>query len=416
MLTRGVAVPCLACLLFAAVCVSAADAPEWPQFHGPRRDNTSTETGLLQQWPEGGPKLVWTATGIGHGFCTVAIAKGLIYTTGNVGADTRITALTLDGKAAWTATNGPACRHQHSGTRSIPTLDGDRLYHLNADGDLACLEARSGKPVWALNILKRFGGRNTRWGLAESPLVDGRKVIVTPGGEAVTMIALDKATGKLLWACKGGGQKPGYASAVVFEHQGLRQIATLLAESAIGVHADTGALLWQVEHTTPFDENIFTPLFHDGRLFFATGHARGGRLLRLRVEGQACSAELVWRTDKLDAHHGGIVLHGGHLYGFCHGNYKSRWDCLELATGKLLYSERTPAKGAVTYADGRLYAVDERGLVELIKPVPTAREVVSRFQLPKGGRGPVWAHPVVCGRRLYLRHADTLYAYGVGAD
>ena len=406
------ALKCVAVVLLAASCAMGAG---WPQFHGPRRDNKSTETGLLQQWPEGGPKLIWKATGIGHGFCSVVIANGLIYTTGNVGADTRITAFTLDGKVAWTATNGPACRHQHSGTRSIPALDGDRLYHLNADGDLACLDARSAKRVWALNILRRFGGRNIQWGLAESPLIDGRKLICTPGGADISVVALDKTTGKLIWACKGGGHKPGYASPVAIEHQGLRQYVTMLAKSIIGVHADTGKLLWQLGHTTPFDENIFTPLFHDGHIYFATGHGVGSRLLKPKVEGQTCSAEVVWRTGKLDAHHGGIVLHGGRLYGFCHGARKSRWDVLDFATGKLLYSERTPTKGATTYADGRLYAVNERGLVELIKPVPTARQAVSRFQLPKGGRGPVWAHPIVCGGRLYLRHADTLSAYDVKA-
>jgi outer membrane protein assembly factor BamB len=119
----------------AGLCAGAA---EWPQFHGPRRDNVSTETGLLKEWPPDGPKQLWTAQGIGAGFSSVAIAGGLIYTTGNVGADTLITALDLDGKTQWTAANGPADKHDHPGTRSTPTIDGARLYHENSNGGLAC--------------------------------------------------------------------------------------------------------------------------------------------------------------------------------------------------------------------------------------------------------------------------------------
>ncbi|MBM4042167.1 MAG: hypothetical protein FJ290_27030 [Planctomycetes bacterium] len=399
-----------------------AAAADWPQFNGPNRDNKSPETGLLKEWPQGGPKLLWAAKGIGHGFAAVAVANGLAYVTGNVGNDTLITALNLDGTVAWTAKNGPAYKREHPGTRSTPTIDAGRLYHLNADGDLACLEARapgagdgSGKPLWALNILKRFGGRNITWGLAESPLIDGDRLIAVPGGEETSIVALNKLTGETVWTCKGIGEKPGYASPILVHHQGLRQIVTLMAKAAVGVNADTGELLWKVPHETPYDENIFTPLFHGGHIYFATAHARGSRLLKLHVEGKKCSVELAWTTDKLDSHHGGAILLDGYLYGFCHGNYKPRWDCLEWKTGKLTHSEPTGVGGSVTYADGMIYAMDERGRVMLIKPSPSERRVVSEFQLPRGGPGPFWAHPVVCGGRLYLRHSDTLSAYDIQA-
>lgn len=388
---------------------------DWPQFHGPRRDNRSTETGLLREWPAGGPKLLWTATGIGHGFSAPAIADGLIYITGNVGPDTLITALDLDGKAKWTARNGPAYTRQHPGTRSTSTIDGGRLYHENAEGDVACLDARTGKPIWSLNILRKFQGRNIEWGLAESLLVDGDRVVCTPGGEEVSMVALNKLTGETVWTCKGLGQRPGYASPVLVEHQGLRQIVTMMAKAIVGVNADTGEPLWSVEHVTPFDESIFTPLHADGLVYFATAHGRGSRLLKLNVQGKRCSVEVVWRTEMLDSHHGGVVLLDGYLYGFCHGNYKPRWDCLEFKSGKVMCSERTPTAGCVTYADGMIYALDERGTVMLVKPVPDRRVVVSQFTLPKGGRGPTWAHPVVCGGRLYLRHSDCLFAYDIRA-
>jgi len=401
----------LSCLC-SAVAVAAETHP-WPQFHGPRRDNMSTETGLLEQWPEGGPKLLWTFQGLGHGFSTLAIAHGLIYTTGNIGADTVISALTLDGKLAWRATNGPAYRRQHRGARGTPTIDGERLYHENADGDLVCLEAKTGKKVWGLNILKKFGGRNITWGLAESVLIDGRKLICTPGGPEITMVALDKASGETIWACKGGKHKPGYASPIVFDYRGLRQVTTMLAKSIIGVNAETGELLWQVGHTTPFDENIFTPRYHDGHLYFATGHRVGSRLLKLNVQGDKCAVDLVWKTERLDSHHGDVLLIDGCLYGYAHGKYKWCWECLDWKTGKLMHSVRTPTKGSITFADGLIYARNEKGLVELIRPTPERREVISSFHIPKGGRGPTWAHPVVCGGRLYLRHSDFLYAYDI---
>ena len=396
-----------------ALAAALAQGADWPQFHGPRRDSISTETGLLKQWPDGGPKLQWTASGIGHGFSCVAIADGLIYITGNVGGDTLITALDLDGSAKWTARNGPAYKREQAGTRSTPTIDAGRLYHMNAEGDLACLDARTAKPVWSLNILKKFNGRNIRWGLAESLLVDGDRLIATPGGEEIGIVALNKLTGETVWTCKGTGEKPGYASPILIEHQGLRLIVTLMAKALVGVNADTGEFLWRFEHETPYDESIFTPLYRDGLIYFATAHARGSRLLRLKVDGRKSSVEQVWSTEKLDNHHGGVALLGGHLYGFCHGNYKPRWDCLEWATGKLAHSVPTGVDGSVTFADGRIYALDHRGLMALIRPEPAERVVISQFQIPKGGRGPVWAHPVVCGGRLYLRHGDFLYAYDI---
>ncbi|HUT34884.1 MAG TPA: PQQ-binding-like beta-propeller repeat protein [Planctomycetota bacterium] len=401
--------------LLLALSLGQASGADWPQFHGPGRDNTSAETGLRKEWPEGGPKLLWTARGIGHGFACVAVAHGLIYITGSVGNDTLITALDLGGKVAWTAKNGPAYKREHPGTRSTPTVDRGRLYHENSDGDVVCLDARSGKPLWSLNILKKFNGRNIRWGLAESPLVDGDRLVCVPGGEEVGIVALNKLTGETVWTARGIGEKPGYASPILVEHQGLRQVVTLMAKAIVGVNADTGEFLWKVEHVTPYDESIFTPLFHDGHIYFATAHARGSRLLKLNVEGRKCSVELAWSTDKLDSHHGGVILLDGYLYGFCHGNYKPRWDCLEWQTGKLMHSEPTGVGGSVTYADGMIYAMDERGRVMLIQPSPAGRRVVSQFQLPKAGPGLFWAHPVVSGGRLYLRHSDCLSAYDIQA-
>ncbi len=403
-------------LVLALLGPAAADMPcAWPEFHGPDRTNRSPATGLLKQWPEGGPPRLWRVGGLGHGFSTVAVADKLLYTTGNVGGNTVITAISLDGKVAWRAANGPSYTRSVPGTRSTPTIDGNRLYHENADGDLVCLDAATGKRLWHVNILNAFQGRNIKWALAESVLIDGDRLIATPGGKEIGLAALDKTTGKTVWTCRGTNDKPGYCSPILVEHEGLRQIVTMMATSVVGVHAETGRLLWQVPHETPFDENITMPLFHDGRLF-VTSRTTGSRLFRLRVEGQDCSVEEVWASKTLDVQHEGALLLDGHVYGTAKTVRNGPWVCLDFATGEVRWTDRGIGRASVTWADGHIYAVNFGGTVALVAPSPKGFRAVSRFQLPKGGKGPVWAHPVVCGGRLYLRHDATLFCYNVSAN
>ena len=407
MVGRGVAVWALA----AGVCLAGA-GHEWPQWRGPKRDGLSAETGLLKQWPKGGPEKLWTATGIGHGFSSMSIAGGLVYTGGNVGKETMVTALTLDGKIAWQTPNGGAYTRSIPGSRSTPTVDGARVYHKSPEGRVACLDAQSGKELWAVDLMKAFGGRNITWAQAESPLIDGNRVICSPGGAQAAVVALDKATGKKVWVCKGTGDKPGYASPILVEQDGLRLIVTMTAKAAIGLNADTGELLWDFAHKTSYDCNIPTPIYHDGHIFIDSGYGSGGALLELTVAGKKASVKEVWRTKALDNHHGGIVLLDGYLYGSTH---KGQWVCLEFKTGKVMYTERGVGKGSITYADGMFYTYSEGGAAGLVKAGPSAHEVVSTFRVPKGGRGPYWAHPVVCNGRLYLRHDDALHCYDIKA-
>jgi outer membrane protein assembly factor BamB len=375
----------------------------------------SLETGLIKKWPSGGPRLLWTAEDIGEGFSTVAVTDGLICTTGNIGNDTVITALDLDGKVKWTVKNGPAYKRSKPGTRSTPTIDNDRLYHENADGDIVCLEARTGKKIWSLNILKKFDGRTITWALAESLLIDGGNVICTPGGEIVGLAALNKKTGRTVWTCEGINDKPGYSSPIVFEYKGLRQIVVLMAKSVVGVNADNGRLLWRVKHVTPFDENINTPIFHNGYVFICS-RTSGSRLFRLHVDGERASVEEVWKSELLESQHGGIILLDGYLYGSSRTSSLGPWVCLNFKTGKRMYAEPGIGTGSLTYADGLIYAVNQSRTVALVRPTPHTFQVISQFSIPQGGKGPTWAHPVVCNGRLYIRHGDFLYCYGVKAD
>ncbi len=399
-------------LRLAVLPTGRADEPSWPQFHGPNRDNISTETGLLRRWPGGGPKLVWTASGLGHGFATVAIADGRIFTAGDVGDDTVITALDMDGRIQWQAKNGRAWTGQQPGSRSTPTIDGDRLYHESPHGDVVCLDAETGKKIWGANILQKFHSENITWALAESLLVDGDRVICRPGGPEVCFVALNKRTGEVVWTSPSTGDLAGYSSTTLGEYQGLRMLFGLCSKALVAVNADTGELLFRFEHVSPWDENITMPIYHDGHVFVST-RSTGSVMLKLHVDGRKASATPVWRSKDLDNQHHGVILLDGYLYGASHVNAAGRWICLEWKTGRPTYMERGVGKGSLTSADGMLYTISERRTLGLVKATPSGHEVISQFDIPKGGRGPTWAHPVVCGGRLYIRHGDFLYVYDV---
>lgn len=395
----------------------AASAAEgegfWPQFHGPNRDNVSTETGLLKRWPAEGPPLVWETKGLGHGFSTVAVAGGRIFTAGNLEGKTVVTALNMEGKILWQKENGRAWNEPHPGTRGTPTVDGDRVYHESAHGDVACLNAETGEKLWQRNILEEFGSENITWGLAESVLIDGERVICCPGGTETSMVALDKNTGEMIWkAPSADGDLAGYASPTLIEYKGLRLIVTLTSKAMIGVHAETGDLLWRFPHESHADENVLMPLFQDGHIFVSTLEA-GSVKWKLNVEGNKASVSEVWRSKELDSHHDAVVLIDGYIYGASRVYNKLLWVCLDWETGEKQYAVKGVGRGSVTCADGMLYTLSEKGAMGLARATPEEFEVVGRFDVPKHGEGPYWAHPVVCGGRLYIRHSDYLYAYDV---
>jgi hypothetical protein len=389
-----------------------ADGPAWPQFHGPHQDNKSPDTGLLDQWPEGGPELIWKAEGLGYGYASVSIAGGRIFTSGNIDDQSVVTALdAADGRILWQTPNGEAWTDPVPGTRGTPTVDGDRVYDESPLGQLVCLEASTGKKIWELNILEAFEGENIRWGLSESVVIDGDRLICCPGGKT-SVVALDKRTGAVVWKAPSVGEPPSYATPTLAEYRGLRMIITTSLRSMIGVNADTGELLWQVEHVTLHDENVLQPVYHDGQIFLS-GLKTGSVKWKIEVDGPKASVEELWRSDQMDNHHDDVILLDGYLYGSSCIRNSGKWICLDWETGEMQYAERGVGKGTLTYADGMLYTLSERLVVGLVEPTPTGHEVVSRFELSPQGKAPSWAHPVVLGGRLYLRHAGIVYAYDV---
>jgi outer membrane protein assembly factor BamB len=396
--------------------VGAAEAPSWPRFHGPKGDNISTETGLLKQWPEQGPKLLWTVKGLGKGFAGVTLSDGRIFTSGDVGDNLVIFAFDTDGRIVWQATSGAAWTQSGpQGSHGTPTIDGDRLYHENAHDEIVCLDTKSGAKIWGVNLRSEFRGAGDGFGRAESLLIDGDRVICSPGG-ATAMAALDKKTGRTVWKSPSASEPAGYVSPILAEHQGLRMILTMSSRSLLGVNATNGDLLWRFEHFTPrYVANCVTPIYHDGHVFISGGYGLGSVLLKIDVQGQKATVQPVWRSKDLDNRHGGVILLEGSVYGASHFNNNAQWICLDWKTGRKMYAERGVGEGSLCCADGMLYTMNERRKVGLVRPTPTGYALVSQFTLPEGGEGPTWAHPVVCNGRLYLRHGDRLYAYDVRA-
>jgi outer membrane protein assembly factor BamB len=384
---------------------------DWPQWQGPDRNGLSKETGLLKEWPASGPSLVWSASNLGGGYGSIAVKGDRIYVQGMKGSTSIVSALNrADGKPLWSKSLGPSAGNdQGDGPRGTPTVDGDRLYVLTESGDLACLKT-DGTAVWQRNILKDFNGRNLRWLISESPLVDGNNVIVSPGGSSAGMVALDKMTGKTVWTSKDLSDPAGYSSPVVAEVGGVRTYTTLTSSAGVGVRASDGKLMWRYDRAANNVANIATPLFFDNKVFYTSAYDTGAALLGLTAQNGEVKANEIYFTRNMKNHHGGVVLVNGYLYGF----NDSILTCLEFATGKQVWRDRSVGKGTVTYADGNLYIQGENNTVGLAEATPNGYNEKGRFKIADQGL-PSWAHPVVSGGRLYVRNQGTLAAYDIKA-
>jgi hypothetical protein len=409
-------------LLFVAIGVTlmltniarSESTASWPQFHGPKGDNISNETGLLKSWPEGGPEMVWRTEGLGHGFSSVVVADGRIITAGNIGTETVITAVDMNGKSLWQVKNGEGWNSKpaYPGTRGTPTIDGDFVYHENPHGNVMCLEAATGKIVWEVNVLKKYNGENIRWALSESVIIDGDNLIATPQGPEVSFVALNKKTGEVVWEAPSTNDAAGYSTPIIFEQSGLRIITNLTSKSLIGVNADTGELLWRVDHPSYTDQNTAMPIYRDGHVFVSTikGDAVKWRVI---VDGGKASLDEIWRTDELENHHGGLVLLDGNVYGTSIARNRNKWVTLDWDTGEVKQVIDAVGKASMTVADGLIYMLSIDRLMGLAKPTDSGLEMISQFEIPEGGEGKSWAHPVVAGGKLYIRHSDFLYVYDV---
>jgi outer membrane protein assembly factor BamB len=408
-MTKGLTLAVTICL---GVAVHAAD---WPQWQGPDRTRISKETGLLKEWPAGGPRVIWTANNLGTGYGSMAVAGDRVFLQGARGSNSMVIALNrADGKEVWAKPLGPIETRmrtpQGAGPRGTPTVDGDRLYVLTENGDLACLRTGDGSVAWQLNILKQFGGAQLQWLISESPLVDGPHVVVSPGGPGAGMVKLDKMTGQTVWTSKELSDTAAYSSITVGDVQGVRTYMTFTAQAGIGVRASDGKLMFRYAKAANGVANIATPIFFNNKVFFSSGYGAGGGLLDLTAKDGEVVASEVYHTPNMRNHHGGVVLVGGYLYGFS----DLILTCLEFTTGNLMWRDRSVGKGSVTYADGHLYVQSENNMVGLAEATSSGYREKGRFEIPDKGQMS-WAHPVISDGRLYVRNQDTLLVYDIKA-
>ena len=391
--------------------MTAIHAADWPQWQGPDRTRISKETGLLKEWPAAGPAVVWTATGLGSGYGSMAVAGDRVFVQGTRKRDSVVIALNrADGKEVWSKALGSSeSNDRGSGPRGTPTVDSDRLYILTENGDLACLKI-DGTEVWRRNILRDFRGSQLQWLISESPLVDGPHVVVSPGGSGAGMVKLDKMTGKTVWTAKDLSDPAGYSSIVAADVQGVRTYMTFTAGAGVGVRASDGKLMFRYPNAANRVANIATPIFSNNKVFFTSAYGTGGGLLDLTARNGEVSAKEVYFTREMRNHHGGVVLVDGYLYGFS----DAILTCLDFATGKMMWRDRSVGKGSVTFADGRLYIQGENNVVGLADATPSGYREAGRFSIPDKGL-PSWAHPVVSDGRLYVRNQDVLITYDIKA-
>lgn len=401
-------------------------AKDWPQWRGPDRTGISSEKGIIKSWENSAPELLWNVKGAGKGFSSVSIADGILYTTGNYQSDEitgqGVSAFSIkDGKLLWqTPVVDSVPEHGYGGARCVPTIDGDRLYVTTSNGVIACLDTK-GKLVWSKDFKKEWNGKMmSGWGFSESPLIDGDRVICTPGGNDAFMVSLDKKTGATKWKTKIGelGSKgkdgAGYSSIVISNGGGVKQYVQMTGRGVIGVRAEDGKFMWNYNDVANSTANIPTPIVDGDQIFCSTGYGTGSALLNLVKNGSGVIAEEVYflKPKTLQNHHGGMVLIDGYIY--C-GHKHNGGDpiCVEMETGKVKWG---PEKGAghgsacVTYVDNHLIYRYQSGHVALVKATPEGYQLKGSFT-PVHQEAEAWAHPVVSGGKLYLREQDHIMCY-----
>ncbi|HEY7315842.1 MAG TPA: PQQ-binding-like beta-propeller repeat protein [Gemmataceae bacterium] len=409
------AAPLVALLVFVSAFTAAPAARrqnfDWPQWQGQDRTAVSHEKGLLGDWSKEGPPLLWKADNLGGAFCTPSVARGRVFGMGFRGKDEVVWALDeKTGQELWSVKIADANKGvgYNEGPRCTPTVDGDRLYVLGLGADLVCMKTENGDEVWRKNLRKDFNGSVGGWGYSESPLIDGNKLLCTPGGKKSTLIALDKQTGELIWTgVVPQGDQAHYSSIIAANVDGQRQYIQFLRGGVVGLSGD-GKFLWRYDHPHNGTANCSTPLYRDGHVFAASSYGTGGGLAKLTRYGDEVKAEEVYFTKNMKNHHGGMVLLGDYLYGSDEG----KLTCLEFKTGKVQWAESKAGKGSIAYADDRLYYRNEGGPVILVEANPKKYVEHGRFSPPRTDK-PAWPHPVIANGKLYIRDQQYLYCYDV---
>ena len=406
-----------------AITAGTLSGNDWPQWRGPNRNGISTEQGLLKEWPKEGPKLLWKGSEFGSGYSTPAVSGGRLFMLANEGLENEFVQSigTQDGKRSWRTRLGkvgnPKQDPNFPAARSTPTLDGEVLYALSSDGDLACVEIGDGKVRWRKNLRTDFAGKPGVWAYAESPLVHGETLVCTPGGAEATMLGLNKRTGDVLWKCSTPeADEAAYASAILVAFEGTYEYVQLLQKGLVGVDAKSGKLLWRFGRAvSAFNANIPSPLADRDTIYAGSAGTGGGAIRLIKKEGRF-EPEQLYFGPKFPTAIGGVIKNGDYLY----GTTGQALLCIEFATGKIKWEERALGPASLCYADGRLYLHGENGEVGLVEASPVGYREKGRFVPPDRPQHPnqmekAWAYPVVANGCLYIRDHGMLWCYGIKA-
>jgi len=399
--------------VYVIIMVSCSDRSELSQWRGPDRNGKYPETGLLKQWPEDGPQLLWSYEGLGAGHGSVSVAGDQIFVLGMPDTLGVIYSFDMDGNLLWQKEYGLEWYINYTGSRSSPTILDELLYFVSGQGVAFCMEKESGEIMWKVDMFEKFGAQQTSWGIAESPLIDGDRIILTPGGMEHNVVALDRFSGETVWTSKGNGEQSAYCSPILVEHNNVRLIVTMTAASVLGIDAENGDTYWRVAHKQGNKINANSPVYSEGRVFSASAQAdttQGHLMIQLSEDGK--TAEVGWRIENLFNLLGGIILHEGSLYSSTYD--KKEWFSIDAETGKLNYVSDQVSGGALIFAEGLFYCYGTDGVLALIEASETECRVINSFEIPLG-TDQHWAHPVIHDQRLYVRHGDAIMCFDIAA-
>lgn len=403
--------------LFLLTVIAFAQPVQW---RGPQRDGKFTDTGLLKKWPDAGPELLLKVEGIGKGYSSVVATDQYLFATGMIDTLDYLSCITPEGVLKWKVPYGRAWVKSFPETRSTPTIEGDRIYVVSGTGELVCMNVSDGSIKWKVNVDKDYKSEWHIWGVSESPLIVDDKVICTPGGSQTSVVAFDKMTGKLLWQSESVGGPRSYVSPIIYEYQQFRYILAATGTHLVAVEPATGKVAWTFKYWdgAKWDQPGLiwanTPAYKGRDIFISKGYDYRNVMVQMSEDGKSATEK--WSNMTLDNHHHGLIEKDGYIYGSnWESNSKGKWVCMNWETGEVKFESDWINKGALIYADGMFYAMEEKsGTVGLINPKSDSFEVVSSFKL-NGGTGPFWSHPFIANGKMYLRHGDVLFVYNIKA-
>ncbi len=397
--------------LILLACGMIAVSQEVAQWRGPDRDGIYHQSGLLKEWPQGGPELLWHFDELGPGHASAAVTSDRIFTAGTIDGDGYVFAFDHDGNMLWKSRFGKEWMESWPGVRSTPLVLGNRLYMMSSYGKLFSMDADNGNIVWETNVLEKYDAPNIKWGVTENLAFHDNMLFCMPGGKEHNVLAVDMNSGDLIWNCKAKGEESAYCSPVVIDHNGRKILLTQSASSILGIDVKDGKMLWSFDWPNKYSVHANTPYYQDGKVYCMSGYGKGGVMLEMNEDGTGVSE--VWQNAAIDNRMGGFIVMDGYIYGSADNGLK--WYGLDWETGEEIFGENLIKKGTIIAADGMLYLYGEDGKIVLARPENGKINTVSTFDVPYG-EDQHWAHPVIHGKKLYVRHGTSLMVYSIAAQ